>query len=157
MTYTSVPVNQEPDQPTLVSPADGAAGVSLSPVLSVTPTDPNADPIDVTFYGRPDGGSSGNDFTLIAIPDTQNKSTSYPSVMYNQFQWVADQYTAGTDNLVFVTNLGDIVNTASSTTQWVVADTAYDYLDAAGVPYSVSPGNHDLGGFYSTYFGTHSV
>ena len=42
-----------PNQPTLVSPADGASGVSLSPVLSVIPTDPNADPMDVSFYGRP--------------------------------------------------------------------------------------------------------
>ena len=66
--------------------------------------------------------------------------------MYSQFQWMANQYAAGTGNIAFVTGLGDIVNTSTSTAQYGVADTAYDYLDAVDVPYSVSPGNHDLGG-----------
>ena len=49
--------------------------------------------------------------------------------------------------------IGDIVNTSSSTTEYASADAAYDRLDAAGVPYSVGPGNHDVGGLYETYFG----
>ena len=66
-------------------------------------------------------------------------------------QWIADN--KATENIVFATSVGDIVNSSSNTTQWTNADTAYDILDAAGVPYSVGPGNHDLGGSYETYFG----
>ena len=100
----------------------------------------------------------GEDFTLIVIPDTQNEAQTHPDVMNRQFQWIADQYTAGKNatiakNIVFVTSVGDIVNTPTSATEFQNADTAYDRLDAAGVPYSVSPGNHDLDGLFNTYFG----
>jgi hypothetical protein len=56
-------------------------------------------------------------------------------------------------NIVFVTHLGDIVNTAGDTAQWTNADAAMDLLDTGNVFYSVGPGNHDLGGLYNTYFG----
>jgi hypothetical protein len=59
-------------------------------------------------------------------------------------------------NIVFATSLGDLVNTASSTAQYEAADAGFDILDAAGIPYSVGPGNHDqlTGDLYPTYFGT---
>ncbi len=139
-----------PNQPALVSPANEATGVMTPPTLSVTVTDPESDPMTVRFYGRAKSAPTP-DFRIIAIPDSQNLAQSYPSVMYSQFQWIADQKTA--QNIVFATSLGDIVNTASSTAQWTVADTSYDYLDAASVSYSVGPGNHDLGTLYTTNFG----
>lgn len=37
---------------TVDGPANGATGVSTSPMLSVTPTDPAGSPMSVTFYGR---------------------------------------------------------------------------------------------------------
>ncbi len=144
-------VNQAPNAPLLASPLDGATAVPVPAPLSVDVTDPEGDELDVSFYGRKAGGVAGEDFTLIVIPDTQNEAQYYPAVMYNQFQWIANQKTAR--NIVFATSVGDIVNTSSSTEQWTVADTAYDYLDAGNVSYSVSPGNHDIGGLYETYFG----
>ena len=147
-------INASPNLPVLVQPADDATGISTSPTLEVTASDPNAGDTNLTvnFYGRPAGGTTGADFTLIAIPDTQNEAQSYPTVMLNQLDWIE----LGTpDNIVFATGLGDIVNTYSSATQYNNADAAYDRLDLAGVPYTVSPGNHDTGAgsLYETYFG----
>ena len=107
--------------------------------------------MSVSFYGRVRGRGTGEDFTLVVIPDTQNMSTSYPAVFNSMTQWIAAQKT--TQNIVFATHVGDIVNTAGNTTQWGNADTAMDYLDTGSVSYSVGPGNHDLGGLYNTYFG----
>ena len=142
-----------PNQPVLPKPADDATGVATPPTLEVTVSDDNAgDTLDVNFYGRAAGETAAADFTLIQIPDTQNHSTSNPTVLNAMFQWIANNKTA--KNIVFATSVGDIVNTSSSTTEWGRADTAYDYLDAANVAYSVGPGNHDTGGLYSTYFGS---
>ena len=148
VTYYVGEVNNPPNAPILVQPADDAFDVSIPPTLEVTISDPESDLMDVSFYGRPVGTGSGEDFLFIAVPDTQILAQSYPTTMYNQFQWMANQDT------VFITSLGDIVNIASSTTQWENADDAYDLLDVAGIPYSVGPGNHDLNSLYSTYFGS---
>ena len=136
---------------TLVQPSDNATGVSTSPSLQATVTDPDLDTMSVSFYGRVAGEGTGEDFTLVVIPDTQNMSTSYPAVFNSMTQWIVAQKTM--QNIVFATHVGDIVNTASNTTQWGNADTAMDYLDTGSVAYSVGPGNHDLGGQYNTYFG----
>ena len=150
--FSLLPVNVAPDLPVLVQPADDATGVATPPTLEVTVSDDNAgDTLDVSFYGRAAGETAAADFTLIQIPDTQNHSTSNPTVLNAMFQWIANNKTAR--NIVFATSVGDIVNTSSSTLEWGRADTAYDYLDAANVAYSVGPGNHDLGGLYNTYFG----
>ena len=148
VTYYVGEINDPPDTPILVQPSDEAIDVAIPPTLEVSVSDPESDLMDVSFYGRPVGGGSGEEFVFIAIPDTQNLAQYYPSTMYDQFDWIAGQ------DIVFATSLGDIVNTASSSTQWSSADAAYDLLDAAGTPYSVGPGNHDLGSLYSTYFGS---
>jgi hypothetical protein len=74
-------------------------------------------------------------------------------VYTSQTQWIANNKTSS--NIVFATHVGDIVETATSATQWNNADAAMDILDAANVAYSVGPGNHDIGGgsLYETYFG----
>ena len=150
--FSLQPVNVAPNPPMLVQPLDTATGVSTSPTLEVMVSDGNTlDTLDVSFYGRIAGTTAGDDFMLVVIPDSQNEAQYYPAVMYSQFQWIANNKTS--QNIVFATSVGDIVNTSSSTTQYGVADTAYDYLDAATVSYSVSPGNHDLGGLFNTYFG----
>ena len=147
--------NEAPAAPVLVQPADSALSISTSPTLEVTVTDPEADLMDVTFYGRATGSGTGEDFTLIAIPDTQNlvTSSSGAAIFNTMTQWIVDNKI--TDNIVFTTHLGDIVN-ATSTSQSEYADAAMDILDAGNVAYSVGPGNHDLlsGSLYSTYFGS---
>ncbi len=149
---SSQPINHAPGEPVLVQPTDGASGVTLPPTLEVTVTDPDDDPMDVTFYGRIAGESGGENFTIVALPDTQNYSSSYPQIFTAQTQWIANNLSA--ENIVFVTHLGDIVNTASSTTEYTNADTSMDILDAANAAYSMGPGNHDIPTtLYNTYFG----
>jgi hypothetical protein len=96
--------------------------------------------------------ASPADFRLIVIPDTQNMSANYPQVFTSMTQWISNTHVIS--NIVFVTHVGDIVDVAFNATQWVYADAAFDILDAAGVAYSVGPGNHDLGTLYSTHFGS---
>ena len=126
----------------LVQPADDATGTSTSPTLEVTVSDPEATNMTVTFYGRPVSTTPGPDFSFVFLPDPQNYATSYPAIYTDQTQWVVDN--AASQNIVFVTTVGDMVNTSSSATEYTRADAAFDILDAAGVPYSVGPGNHDM-------------
>ncbi len=154
VTYTNVPPNQAPTQPVLVSPLNNATGVGTSPVLSVTVSDPDSEPMNVTFYGRVAGGSTGENFTIVVLPDTQNYSSTYPATFTAQTQWIVNNQDDL--NIVYVAHEGDIVNDASVTSQWTNADAAMDLLDAANIPYGVVPGNHDeIGGTtnYNNYFG----
>lgn len=143
--------NQAPSLPILVQPANNAIGIDIPPKLEVTVSDPDADPLSVTYYGRQAPDFTGQDFRIVVIPDSQNESTSYPAVFNSMTTWIANNKTA--QNIVFTTHVGDIVNTSSNTTQWGNADTAMDFLDAGNVSYSVGPGNHDLGGLFNNYFG----
>lgn len=141
-----------PDAPVLIAPSDGALGVSTSPTLEVTVSDPDGGALDVTFYGR---GGSGEEFTIVALPDTQKYALSYPEIFTAQTQWIADNAISG--NIVFVTHEGDIVDTYNSTTEWQRANTSMSLLDGV-VPYGIPPGNHDMDvatratPYYDTYF-----
>ena len=42
-----------PAAPTINAPLDGATGIGIAPTLNVAATDPNGDPLTVTFFGRP--------------------------------------------------------------------------------------------------------
>ena len=108
----------------------------------------------------PLAAQSGDEFTVIALPDTQHYAASYPHILRAQTEWIAAQREAL--NIQFVLGLGDIVDYGSSTTQWQNADAGYDVLDAAGVPYALAMGNHDydeakpslrIGTYYKTWFG----
>jgi hypothetical protein len=97
-------------------------------------------------------------FRIVVIPDTQNESQYAPAMFNAQTQWVVDNKS----DIAFVAHVGDVVNTCTSSPQYVNADAAMDRLDGAGVPYGVSPGNHDQtnsgtcgsSSLYPTYFGT---
>ena len=148
-------ISNPPLQPVLVAPADGATGISTSQDLEVAVSDPDGDELTVTFYGRPTSTSSGSDFTIIAIPDTQ-RYTDDPANYANfsaQTQWIVDN--KDTLNIKFVTHLGDIVqngNNNGDDTEWLVADAAMGLLEdpvttflTDGIPYGVTLGNHDYG------------
>jgi len=132
--------NAPPDQPTDPSPVDGAINVALSPDLCVDVSDPEAEELTVTFWGREVTGEAGDPFTIVVLPDPQNYAQSYPSTYYAQTQWCVDNRVSR--NIVFVAGLGDMTNDAS-TTQWGVASTAFATLDMAGLPYGMCVGNHD--------------
>ena len=92
-------------------------------------------------------------FALAVLPDTQFYSESFPSQFNAQTQWVADHIT--TDNLVFVTHVGDVVQNGGqgvdrNKSEWDRANIAMSILDGnllvnpdGLIPYAVAPGNHD--------------
>lgn len=82
------------------------------------------------------------DFTIVALPDTQHYSETYPEIFSAQTQWIVDN--AHEHNIVFVTHLGDIVDNGDKPEQWQVARAAMAKLDQANIPYGTCLGNHDL-------------
>lgn len=84
---------------------------------------------------------SMNDFTIIALPDTQVYSESYPHHFIAQTQWIKDN--VDDLNIKYVLHLGDITDD-NNTAQWNNAKAALSILDGV-VPYALAPGNHDYG------------
>lgn len=97
---------------------------------------------------------SNENFTLIVLPDTQGYVKYYPWILDNQTQWIVDNKEAL--NIVFVTQLGDLVDRPYNITEWENANRSMSKLDG-NVPWGVLPGNHDM--FednltnYNMYFG----
>ena len=90
--------NGAPDAPTLNAPADGASGIGLSPTLNIGVSDPDSDPLTVTYFGRP--LASGN-FTQIAqhtgVSSGGNDTASWSGLGAGQtFEWYAT-VSDGTD------------------------------------------------------------
>ncbi|HEY4052098.1 MAG TPA: carboxypeptidase regulatory-like domain-containing protein, partial [Terriglobales bacterium] len=86
------------------------------------------------------------DFTLIALPDTQYYSESYPNILTSQMRWIVN--SAPGLNIKAVLGLGDIVNNSNNPAEWTNADSAYKLLDAAQIPYFATIGNHDYDNDY---------
>lgn len=82
------------------------------------------------------------DFSVVALPDTQNYSQDYPATYDAQTQWVVSNTTSR--NIQFVSHLGDIVNEAATIYQWQNAYNSMLKLDNAGMPYGTAVGNHDI-------------
>jgi hypothetical protein len=150
-----------PPAPTLVAPAAGATNVARPPSLSARVTDPDSATHNLRFFGRPQAVAPA-DFTVVALPDTQYYSESFPATYNAQTQWIMNNRTAL--NIKFVPHLGDIVNVATQINQWNNADVAMSILEAPvtgfpdGMPYCPNVGNHDIasGGNttnYNNFFG----
>lgn len=82
------------------------------------------------------------DFTVIALPDTQFYSQDYPWIYDAQTDWIVNNVASR--NIKFVTHLGDLVNEAATQYQWVNASDSMTALDLANVPYGTCVGNHDI-------------
>ena len=80
-------------------------------------------------------------FTVVLLPDTQNYSEKYPEIYVAQTKWIRSRHKP--DNIKFAIHLGDIVQNAMVDQEWKNADRAHKVLDGV-VPYSITPGNHDL-------------
>lgn len=85
---------------------------------------------------------SADGWTLALLPDTQIYSIEYQDVYPRQTSWLA----ANRDrlNLCFVAHEGDIVH-GNTHSEWLVAKRAHDILFKHRIPFSLLPGNHDLG------------
>lgn len=93
-------------------------------------------------------------FTLGVLPDTQFYSRYATPSTGNQFakfgsnpfesqtSWIAKN--AKELDIPFVAHLGDVVDRVGQPQEWIVADNAMKTLEAAGVPYSILAGNHDV-------------
>src|SRR3984893_375152 len=148
-----------PNPPTPNSPADGSTGVSTSPTLNTTVSDPNSASVTVNFYGKVVRSvfSPPPNFSSIELPDTQycssNLSGGALGMFQAQTQWIVSNRIA--NNIAFVIGLGDIVqdgNNGGNYSQWVNANSAVSLLDnpsttglPQGIPYSFGVGNHDEG------------
>lgn len=103
---------------------------------------------------------SSNFFTIGVIPDTQNYSDgTHPQPLNKNFFIEQTQFLAQnvqTLKLRFVSHVGDVVQHGDGrdmnfpvlygtpqNTEWLNATAALDILDAAGIPWGASPGNHD--------------
>ncbi|MCA9255258.1 MAG: DNRLRE domain-containing protein, partial [Phycisphaerales bacterium] len=104
--------------------------------------------------------TSAEDFVIVALPDTQKYTESYPEIYDAQTQWCADNAVGM--NIKFITHLGDLVEEAATIPYWEIASASMAILDDAGIPYGTCVGNHDLlypgdyydpnGTNYLTYF-----
>ncbi|PWR17613.1 FG-GAP-like repeat-containing protein [Zavarzinia compransoris] len=88
-------------------------------------------------------------YSVILLPDTQYYTNGplavmplgSPDMVKLQTQWIADHIDS--ENIVFVSQLGDVADSARSVKQYQIADEAMSILDGK-VAYSVLPGNHDF-------------
>lgn len=78
------------------------------------------------------------DYSFAVLPDTQYYAESYPDIYYNQTQFIANN----NDSFQYVIHEGDLVNNPTSS-EYDVADQAFQDLENANVPYSMVVGNHD--------------
>lgn len=81
-------------------------------------------------------------FSIVVLPDTQyyNKLLA-TNLLGTQTQWIVQHKVA--DNIVFVTQLGDITDEGTNSEYWINAQAGMATLDGQ-VPYSVCFGNHDV-------------
>ncbi len=140
-TQLAVTTDAAPSSPTLISPANNTTGVSTSPTLNVSVDDPEQDNLTVTFYGRVAPQPRRPDFTLVALPDTQEYTRNGTGIFGIQTQWIVDQQSA--QNIVFVCHLGDVVDDSDVPSQWDIANVAMSKLEPPGIPYGISVGNCD--------------
>lgn len=87
------------------------------------------------------GQTASDDWTVVALPDTQKYADSPENISYAQDQtrWIADNVDS--ENIRLVSHEGDVVEYATET-QYQRMDDVMSTLDGV-VPYSVLPGNHD--------------
>ena len=89
------------------------------------------------------GPAEKGSFSIIALPDTQFYADKEPETFYAQTQWIVDNLEK--QKIVFVSHLGDIVESVDAEEEWGVAAVAMYKLDGK-VPYGMVVGNHDMTG-----------
>ncbi len=80
-------------------------------------------------------------FSIVALPDTQYYSQSYPEIFTDQTNWIRRNVEAW--RIAMVLHEGDITN-KNNAGQWRNAEASLGLLDGV-VPYALAVGNHDMG------------
>ncbi len=81
-----------------------------------------------------------DEFTIVALPDTQYYSRDFPDIFRAQTQWIADH--TQDQHIQLVLGLGDIVDDGADPVQWQNADSAVRLIEGK-LPYMMAIGNHD--------------
>lgn len=76
---------------------------------------------------------------LVLLPDTQTYAEKYPDILYSQLKWI----DSNGRNIDFVLQQGDLTQN-NSQKEWMVVQNAF-YTIERKVPYTIVPGNHDMG------------
>jgi len=84
----------------------------------------------------------GDEFMVAIIPDTQIYAEQFPDTFERHMKWLAQRASAY--NIVFVSHVGDIVQTGEKRNEWNNAVAAYDWLRDEGVPHGLAIGSHDF-------------
>ena len=84
----------------------------------------------------------GREFMVVVLPDTQIYAEFHPETFESQLRWIAEH--ADEYRIVFVTHVGDIVESANQEAEWDVARAAYEYLDDLDIPHGLTLGGHDF-------------
>jgi len=140
---------------------------SLAPLLNVTVTNTWQISNTVMFYGRVAPLEDTPDFTIVTLPDTQHYTCgalcgSDEANFLQQTAWIVNH--CDSHNIVFVTHVGDVVEFGGlREREWECAERAMHSLETYtspampdGIPYGISPGNHDQrfgSKLYEQYFG----
>ncbi len=152
---------------TAVWPAAGATNRTGSPVLATTISGTTGE-CRISFFCRKAPPTVRSNFSIIALPDTQNYTGSKlggtPDIFIAQTEWILTNRPA--INPVLVVQVGDITQSYDSVdAEWQAATNAlYRLEDPAttqmphGIPYIVALGNHDGSPWqgypgYNRYFG----
>jgi hypothetical protein len=118
-------------------PLAAGAAAGFFPANAAAQATPAARPIPRTPLDAPAGT-----WTLAVFPDSQSLTRLHPEVFIRQAEWVAAHRKS--HDIRFVAHLGDITDN-NLPFQWENAKKAMDVLKRGGVPFSLLPGNHDLG------------
>lgn len=108
------------------------------------------DPIDDLGDWVPPGDLSlppqfvpeADEFLVAIIPDTQIYSERVPETFETMMRWIAEH--AEEYRIVFVSHVGDIVQSANAEDQWQAARAAYAWVQDIGLPHGFALGSHDL-------------
>ena len=93
---------------------------------------------------RPDRDPTDPAFTIAVMPDTQQEVFSPGQRFKNRSDWLVSQSGPRALDLRFVTHTGDVVNwDTEDHAQYAWASQALQPLTDAGIPWSLSNGNHD--------------
>lgn len=75
---------------------------------------------------------------FVILGDTQDLAAHRPDLFFNATRWIASQ-----PDIIYVTQMGDLVDVRDNLTQWQTAYDAMHVLDGHA-SWGVVPGNHDL-------------
>lgn len=109
------------------------------PPDATPPDEPNQDdPLGLPLNLIP----QGDEFMVAVIPDTQIYAWRFPETFERHMRWLAER--AAEYNIVFVSHVGDVVQSGNRGDEWIAANAAYAWLRDIGLPHGLAIGSHDF-------------